>query len=237
MCGHVLGEGRRPRGCCRGHAGSSSPSSLKAVRPGHNTLQGAAPPPHLWGRPCGARGARTLYGPSCWLLPICVLGSRQDTAAGPRSPHVAPGQQPPSSHASPHPDGCHLSPSDTAGPGYPRPPPQLPASLPSPGPAIPIVSPTRVGPKDITAPPGPRSACWASGEPRGCSCSQAWSCQPPPGRGLAPRPGTTPPPSVRGWGDPPSGPPGTLRLGAQPQTQEMSGECGDEIVWLEYDQD
>lgn len=93
-------------------------------------LAGCGPSTSLWGHPCRARGARTLSGPSSWLLPICVVGSGQDTAEGPRSPPVASWWQPPatpSSHVSPRPDGCHLSPSDTRGPGYPWP---LPSSLP-----------------------------------------------------------------------------------------------------------
>ena len=120
-------------------------------------------------------------GPFSWLLPVCVVGSGQDMAEGPRSPHEASWWQPPaapSSHVSPRPDGCHLSPSDTRGPGYPLAPPQLPASLPAPGSAITLPPPpgssrphTPAGLRDITAPPGPRNACWASREPGECSHS------------------------------------------------------------------
>lgn len=142
---------------------------------------GCGPSTGLWGHPCRARGARTLSGPFSWLLPVCVVGSGQDMAEGPRSPHEASWWQPPaapSSHVSPRPDGCHLSPSDTRGPGYPLAPPQLPASLPAPGSAITLPPPpgssrphTPAGLRDITAPPGPRNACWASREPGECSHS------------------------------------------------------------------
>lgn len=53
----------------------------------------------------------------------------------------------------------------------------------------------------------------------------------PPCRELAPRPGTTPPRLFGVGGHPPSAPPGTSRLGAQAQRQQMSGDCGDKIVW------
>lgn len=92
------------------------------------------------GTPMQGWGGQDPEQPLLLAAPVCVVGSGQDTAEGPRSPHVATWLQPPaapSSHVSPHPDGCRLSPSDTRGPGYPLAPPQLPASLPSPGPESP----------------------------------------------------------------------------------------------------
>ena len=177
-------------------------------------------------------GGQDPEQPLLLAAPVCVVGSGQDTAEGPRSPHVATWLQPPaapSSHVSPHPDGCRLSPSDTRGPGYPLAPPQLPVSLPSPGPESPYrpqLGPLAPTPRQDSGTSLPHLALeMPAGHPENQENALTHRPGPPnrpPHCELAPCPGMTPYLPILG-GSPPR---------AQPQRQETSGECEGMTVWL-----